>query len=202
MSYQALADANYFDHIRIFERDDVPGGNWHHSDEVPNTVPLAEQAVTDWWKSDYEPGAPPAVPHHVVYDIGRNKSAQEELERGRINHRQPKPVWKSLRANTPAPQQQVGQVHLWDADFRFPGFHGHRMSSGPRIIPGCSDISGRSHHGWGSIRTMGIPVSCIAHGSSRWRSESRTACIEGGLSFCGNSRRLGRDATRRHTGKR
>ncbi|WRT69902.1 uncharacterized protein IL334_006893 [Kwoniella shivajii] len=107
LSYRALSDKHHFDRIRIFERDENPGGNWHYSDEHAATVPIASGLGCDWWKADYTANIPSQIPFHKVYKAGSNESLRDEFEKNRINHRQPKPLWQSLRANTPAPQQQV-----------------------------------------------------------------------------------------------
>ncbi|OCF42673.1 hypothetical protein I317_03532 [Kwoniella heveanensis CBS 569] len=145
LSYRALSGQD-FRKIRLFERDDAPGGNWHYSDEVPPSIPITRGDDDDWWKVDFEPyfqndklppeyhnGEYPSekrqerddqydskqedvtakLPWRKVYDVssGTNKSERQvlrsHLEKRRIGLRLPKPLWKSLKANTPAPQQQV-----------------------------------------------------------------------------------------------
>ncbi|WVQ95865.1 hypothetical protein IAU59_002964 [Kwoniella sp. CBS 9459] len=136
LSYRALSAQN-FRTIRLFERDDAPGGNWHYSDETPPAVPIARGNDDDWWKVDFEPfpathdstrstsdwrAEKPStayekvesrLPWKKVYDLStvRNETEQRELksylDKKRIGLRLPKPLWKSLKANTPAPQQQV-----------------------------------------------------------------------------------------------
>jgi hypothetical protein len=109
VSYRTLAESNSFDTIRVFERDEVPGGNWHYTDEIPNTVPIPEQSPKDWWRGDYTPTHPDRIPFQVRHNATGDQSRLAELETVRKNHRQPKPIWKTLHANTPAPQQQVSR---------------------------------------------------------------------------------------------
>lgn len=101
LAYQALAETGRFERIRIFERDSHPGGNWHYSDEIPASVPIARGRDSDWWKADFDPSPPETLPAQFRYEWTK------ELEAERRAHRQPKPIWKSLKANTPAPQQEV-----------------------------------------------------------------------------------------------
>ncbi|WWD04372.1 hypothetical protein V865_002441 [Kwoniella europaea PYCC6329] len=107
LAYRALAQTDHFDKIRVFERDSTPGGNWHYSDEEAKAVPIERGTTDDWWKSDYVPTIPTKLPSHDIYTVKGNDTLKDELEGRRINQRQPKPLWKNLRANTPAPQQQV-----------------------------------------------------------------------------------------------
>nr|XP_019043773.1 hypothetical protein I302_08354 [Kwoniella bestiolae CBS 10118]OCF22703.1 hypothetical protein I302_08354 [Kwoniella bestiolae CBS 10118] len=107
LAYRALADRHHFNKIRVFERDSSPGGNWHYSDEEAHAVAIEDGLTDDWWKSDYTPAMPARLPSHEIYSVKHNTTMKDELESRRINHRQPKPLWKNLRANTPAPQQQV-----------------------------------------------------------------------------------------------
>nr|XP_019009539.1 uncharacterized protein I206_06188 [Kwoniella pini CBS 10737]OCF48320.1 hypothetical protein I206_06188 [Kwoniella pini CBS 10737] len=107
LSYRALSNTEDFTKIKIFERDDSPGGNWHYSDEIPKSIPIELGQTEYWWKGDFIPNIPNNIPSHKVYKVESNQTFENELENQRILHRQPKPLWKTLRANTPAPQQQV-----------------------------------------------------------------------------------------------
>ncbi|WVF68313.1 hypothetical protein IAT40_003078 [Kwoniella sp. CBS 6097] len=142
LSYRALSGQN-FRKIRLFERDDAPGGNWHYSDQVPASIPITRGDDEDWWKVDFEPfpnpdqseevfngesvggwgsgqekevaehQVTPKLPWKKIHDISARSNETEkeilrhQLEKKRIGLRLPKPLWKSLKANTPAPQQQV-----------------------------------------------------------------------------------------------
>ena len=112
LAYQALAETGRFSRIRIFERDSHPGGNWHYSDEVPVAVPIAKGRESDWWKADYDPTPPVKLPAYARYGTRGNHTWTEELEAERRAHRQPKPIWKSLKANTPAPQQEASAAPI------------------------------------------------------------------------------------------
>ncbi|WWC66071.1 uncharacterized protein I303_108693 [Kwoniella dejecticola CBS 10117] len=107
LAYRALAEKDHFSKIKIFERDDAPGGNWHYSDETPQSIPIELGDTPEWWKGDFVPHLPEHYPFRKQYRVSSNETSKEELEKARISHRQPKPLWKTLRANTPAPQQQV-----------------------------------------------------------------------------------------------
>ncbi|KAH8827551.1 FAD/NAD(P)-binding domain-containing protein [Flagelloscypha sp. PMI_526] len=107
VSYRTFTEANAFETIRIFERDNLPGGNWHYTEETPRSIPIHTQSQVDWWKADYEPTYPPYVPYRVTHQINSNTTERTRLEWERITHRAPKPVWATLESNTPAPQQQL-----------------------------------------------------------------------------------------------
>jgi len=104
-TYRVLADSGKFNRIRIFERDSVVGGNWHYTEEKPDYVPVELGRTEAWWTGDYTPSN--RSTGHVTYDATQNETKREELERERKRFRQPKPVWWTLRSNTPRVQQQV-----------------------------------------------------------------------------------------------
>ena len=110
--YRALTDSGFFDTVRVFERDDTPGGNWHYTEEAPLPASAALGTQPNWWIGDYKPTKPPNVtlPYRVRHDAHGKRHSRDELERKRLDHRAPKPVWENLEANTPAPQQQVSTV--------------------------------------------------------------------------------------------
>lgn len=106
-AYNALLDTEHFTKIRMFERDDAPGGNWHYSDETPDSVPIVDHPEEDWWKGDYTANMPTKLPSTTTYtDV--NVELREKLESHRKSHRAPKPVWKSLNANAPSAEMKVG----------------------------------------------------------------------------------------------
>ncbi|KAJ7062017.1 FAD/NAD(P)-binding domain-containing protein [Mycena amicta] len=98
-----------FDTVRVFERDDVPGGNWHYTEETPLDAPIpnADPAV-----ADFEPSLPPtgrSLPTEEYY-LGEEAAARWR------EHRGPKPLWNSLWSNAPSPIQQVQITELpWPA---------------------------------------------------------------------------------------
>lgn len=82
--------------VRIFERDSVPGGNWHYTEEVPldAPVPNAPTAI-----SDFVPSLPPAS-----VDLPYSEEFEDSGEIWR-DHRAPKPIWDSLTLNAPSVRQ-------------------------------------------------------------------------------------------------
>ncbi|KAJ7578058.1 hypothetical protein C8J56DRAFT_1112899 [Mycena floridula] len=83
--------------VRLFERDKIPGGNWHYTEEIPTDAPVpnADPAV-----GDYKPDLPLTLSYEEEYedDVVVQRKLQE--------HRGPKPVWASLKSNAPSPIQQ------------------------------------------------------------------------------------------------
>ncbi|KAJ7716350.1 hypothetical protein B0H14DRAFT_3901384 [Mycena olivaceomarginata] len=55
LAYRELVDAG-FDKVKIFERDAIPGGIWHYTDETPVEAPVPNE---DPKIADYEPSLPP-----------------------------------------------------------------------------------------------------------------------------------------------
>ncbi|OCF34401.1 hypothetical protein I316_03915 [Kwoniella heveanensis BCC8398] len=108
MAYQALAARDTFNKIKIFERDDAPGGNWHYTSETPRSVPLSLLESDKWWEADYTPIIPESqdLSKEITYAVGENMTADEAVERYR-EFRLPKPIWKSMRTNSPSPVQQI-----------------------------------------------------------------------------------------------
>ena len=80
----------------MFERDNSPGGNWHYTDETPLNcpVPNADIAV-----GDFTPSLPPEGAKLPYIEVYQNEEIAEEIRRA---HRAPKPIWASLKSNTPA----------------------------------------------------------------------------------------------------
>ncbi|KAH9942818.1 hypothetical protein B0H21DRAFT_750028 [Amylocystis lapponica] len=84
LSYRELSQAGF--QVHVFERDDVPGGNWHYTEEAPVNAPVPNADIA---VGDYVPSLPPP---------GYHGAAAEHKRR----HRGPKPVWESLKSNAPA----------------------------------------------------------------------------------------------------
>ncbi|KAH8108051.1 hypothetical protein BXZ70DRAFT_903434 [Cristinia sonorae] len=106
ISYRELTQTGF--EVHLFERDDSPSGNWHYTDEVPVDAPIPNSDIS---VGDYEPDLPPKgvqLPYTVEYTGG--KRSQEEIEYRRREHRAPKPVWKTLSSNAPAPIQQIRET--------------------------------------------------------------------------------------------
>ncbi|KAJ6567406.1 FAD/NAD(P)-binding domain-containing protein [Mycena vulgaris] len=98
LAYRELVDAG-FDAVRIFDRDAVPGGNWHYTDETPVAAPVPNR---DPKFGDYEPSLPPvgvAMPFERVYADHNDSITTAERWR---RHRAPHALWKSLTSNVPA----------------------------------------------------------------------------------------------------
>ncbi|KAJ7883634.1 hypothetical protein B0H14DRAFT_1416733 [Mycena olivaceomarginata] len=98
IAYREFTEAG-FQRVRLFERDDVPGGNWHYTDETPLDAPIpnAEPAV-----ADYTPSLPPNLTNLPIEEHYRS-----DWEARWREHRGPRPVWESLESNSPAPEQQI-----------------------------------------------------------------------------------------------
>ncbi|KAJ7664682.1 hypothetical protein B0H17DRAFT_1211229 [Mycena rosella] len=107
LAYRELVEAG-FETVRIFERDAVPGGNWHYTDETPVPPPVPNQ---DPKIADYEPSLPPLLPFERLYDDHNDSTTAAERWR---RHRAPHAVWKSLTSNVPAPLMRFNG-HAWPA---------------------------------------------------------------------------------------
>ncbi|KAJ7122947.1 hypothetical protein C8R44DRAFT_158414 [Mycena epipterygia] len=99
LAYRELIDAG-FEKVKIFERDAVPGGIWHYTEETPVEAPVPNE---DPKIADYVPSLPPrgtAMPLEKWYaDHNDSISTAERWRR----HRAPHGVWASLTSNVPAP---------------------------------------------------------------------------------------------------
>ncbi|KZP31937.1 FAD/NAD(P)-binding domain-containing protein [Athelia psychrophila] len=91
--------------VHVFERDSKPGGNWHYTEESPLPAPIPNADIAE---GDYIPSFPPrGAPSPFTEKYTEN--ATEFAERQR-EHRQPKPVWNSLKSNAPSPLQQIPEL--------------------------------------------------------------------------------------------
>lgn len=82
--------------VHIFERDHLPGGVWHYTEEVPLDAPVPNAPIEI---SDFESSLPPrgvGLPYSEEYE---NKTMGTFLRR---MHRAPKPVWYHMVTNSPA----------------------------------------------------------------------------------------------------
>ncbi|KAF8556442.1 FAD/NAD(P)-binding domain-containing protein [Imleria badia] len=98
IAYRELTEAGL--EVRVFERDSVPGGNWHYTDEVPLDAPVPNVPCPI---ADFVPSVLSAsvdLPHSEEF---------EDDGKIRRDHRGPKPIWESLTSNTPSPLQQFAQ---------------------------------------------------------------------------------------------
>ncbi|KAJ7929165.1 FAD/NAD(P)-binding domain-containing protein [Mycena leptocephala] len=99
LAYRELVDAG-FEQVKIFERDALPGGIWHYTDETPVEAPIPND---DPKIADYEPSLPPlgtVLPLEKWYTDHNDSITTAERWR---RHRAPHGVWKSLTSNVPAP---------------------------------------------------------------------------------------------------
>ena len=84
--------------VRIFERDSVPGGNWHYTEEVPVDAPAPNVPAPI---GDFVPSLPPTgvkLPYSEVFE-----------DDGKIHkdHRGPKAIWESMTCNLPSVRWSV-----------------------------------------------------------------------------------------------
>ncbi|KAF7301215.1 Dimethylaniline monooxygenase [Mycena indigotica] len=109
IAYRELVDAGL--EVRIFERDEVPGGVWHYSDETQGQPPIpnVDPQVADFVPSLPPPNAP--LPHVVYHSDRDDKTGMTSAERWR-EHRAPHGVWASLTSNVPAPLMKFNR-HDW-----------------------------------------------------------------------------------------
>lgn len=99
VSYRELTQAGF--EVKIFERDTVPGGNWHYTDETPVDAPIPNADIS---VADFVPSLPPSgveLPYEEAYH-------GEESRVVRRAHRGPKPIWASLKSNAPAVHTMFG----------------------------------------------------------------------------------------------
>ncbi|KAJ7248815.1 FAD/NAD(P)-binding domain-containing protein [Mycena rebaudengoi] len=109
IAYREFVNAG-FDHVRVFERDHVPGGNWHYTEQTPLDAPIPN---VDPAIGDFEPSLPPHGKSLPVEEQYWDAQESDVAERWR-EHKGPKPVWESLESNAPAPIQQITEIP-WSA---------------------------------------------------------------------------------------
>jgi cation diffusion facilitator CzcD-associated flavoprotein CzcO len=91
IAYRELTEAGL--DVRIFERDSIPGGNWHYTEEVPLDAPVPNAPTPI---GDFVPSLPPAgveLPYSEVFE--NDGKIQRE-------HRGPTPIWESLTSDAPS----------------------------------------------------------------------------------------------------
>ncbi|KAJ3796860.1 hypothetical protein GGU11DRAFT_111910 [Lentinula aff. detonsa] len=104
VTYREFARMGY--EVRIFERDSVPGGNWHYTDEVPLNAPVPNLDLSE---ADFQPHLPPenvVLPYEESF-VGLEPSAVSEARRA---HRAPKPIWHSLTSTAPKQNQELREL--------------------------------------------------------------------------------------------
>ncbi|KAF7331611.1 Dimethylaniline monooxygenase [Mycena kentingensis (nom. inval.)] len=112
VAYRELVDAGL--EVRMFERDAVPGGIWHYTDDAqePPPIPNADPSV-----ADYAPVLPPqgaTLPYVVYHKDDEGEDGVTSAQRWR-RHRAPHGVWSSLTSNVPAPMMKFNG-HEWPLD--------------------------------------------------------------------------------------
>ncbi|RXW23563.1 hypothetical protein EST38_g2289 [Candolleomyces aberdarensis] len=102
IAYRELTENGY--EVDIYERDNLPGGNWHYTDETPVDAPIPNAPIA---VGDFVPSLPPdgvKLPYTEEYEEGHVAQQYRRV------HRAPKPVWASLKSNAPAPIQQIRET--------------------------------------------------------------------------------------------
>ncbi|KAF8553185.1 FAD/NAD(P)-binding domain-containing protein [Imleria badia] len=101
VAYRELTEAGF--DVRVFERDSVPGGNWHYTEEIPSDAPVPNAPTS---LADFVPSLPPAG-----VDLPYTEVIEDEDGKVWRDHRGPKPIWESLTSNTPSVAIQFPQWH-------------------------------------------------------------------------------------------
>ncbi|KAJ3887054.1 FAD/NAD(P)-binding domain-containing protein [Lentinula edodes] len=97
IAYDQFSRLNNF-YVRLFERDSMPGGNWHYT--ANETSPNAPVPNFPTSKADFEPDLPPdgvKLPYEKSFE---GVEEQRVLE-VKIDQRAPKPIWERLGATGP-----------------------------------------------------------------------------------------------------
>ncbi|KAJ3773442.1 FAD/NAD(P)-binding domain-containing protein [Lentinula raphanica] len=104
VTYREFSRMGY--QVRMFERDSVPGGNWHYTDEVPLNAPFPN---IDPSEADFRPHLPPA---HVdlPYEEEFAELEPSAVSEARRAHRAPKPIWHSLTSTAPKQNQELREL--------------------------------------------------------------------------------------------
>lgn len=96
ISYRELSQTGF--DVHLFERDTVPGGNWHYTDEAPVNTSIPSNP--DVAVGDFAPSLPPQGVEYPYVEVYRDGAAENAVRRRA--HRAPKPIWDSLTSNAPA----------------------------------------------------------------------------------------------------
>ncbi|KJA22324.1 hypothetical protein HYPSUDRAFT_41185 [Hypholoma sublateritium FD-334 SS-4] len=102
IAYREFEEAGF--DVHVFERDYVPGGNWHYTEEIAEDAPVPNRDIAT---GDYVPSLPPKgakFPYVEEYSDADGNALRKR------DHRGPKPVWESLTSNAPAPIQQIREI--------------------------------------------------------------------------------------------
>ncbi|KAG6852181.1 hypothetical protein C0991_002328, partial [Blastosporella zonata] len=101
LNYREFTQAGF--DVHLFERDYIPTGNWHYTEETPVDAAIPNDDVSI---ADFAPSLPPEgvrLPYEEVY---QGKESKDLLRK----HRGPKPIWATLHSNAPAPIQQFTEI--------------------------------------------------------------------------------------------
>ncbi|KAF5319574.1 hypothetical protein D9619_008495 [Psilocybe cf. subviscida] len=104
ISYRELSQTGF--DVHLFERDSVPGGNWHYTDEVAVNTSIPSNPNVSI--GDFTPSLPPKGVMYPYIEIYRDGVTENAVRRRA--HRAPKPIWESLTSNIPAPIQQIREI--------------------------------------------------------------------------------------------
>lgn len=105
VAYSEFARMGY--DVRIFERDSVPGGNWHYTDELPLDSPVPNVNPLE---ADFRPHLPPenvSFPYEEEFH-GVDPGVVDKERRGQ---RSPTPLWESVEAT--GPKVSRGSHGIW-----------------------------------------------------------------------------------------
>jgi cation diffusion facilitator CzcD-associated flavoprotein CzcO len=98
VAYRELTREGF--NVKLFDRDEVPGGTWHYSDRIPLRAHYSNVSIE---RAEYTPDLPPVdveLPYEDVYE--NNPTHGPTLEDRLREHRAQKAVWESLHSNAPS----------------------------------------------------------------------------------------------------
>ncbi|KAG6831535.1 hypothetical protein H0H87_004861 [Tephrocybe sp. NHM501043] len=134
VNYREFVKAGF--DVRLFERDTLPGGNWHYTDETPVNAPIPNADIS---VADFTPSLPPKGAK-LPYEEDYNGEPSDALRR---SHRAPKPIWDSLHSNAAAiPELPWPKGTAWELPHAkigryvraFASFHGvNSNDENPRV---------------------------------------------------------------------
>ncbi|KAJ3563901.1 hypothetical protein NP233_g8641 [Leucocoprinus birnbaumii] len=100
-SYRELTEDGFDAHI--FERDSIPSGEWHYTDERPFNAPIPNANVA---VGDFEPTLPPAgVQFPYVEEYHNMNGTWCALQRKAFFA--PRSIWKAMKTNGVHPAQEI-----------------------------------------------------------------------------------------------
>ncbi|KAF9067741.1 hypothetical protein BDP27DRAFT_1225424 [Rhodocollybia butyracea] len=94
VAYRELAQLGF--EVRVLERNSVPGGNWHYTNEtLPSPVPNLDVS-----EADFRPDIPPDN-IQLPYEKTWNRVEPQTVAKLRQDHQGVSPIWESLTAIGP-----------------------------------------------------------------------------------------------------